>query len=820
MSLPNCLPDLLASGKIRKGDAAAAERAYNAHYRRLSASMSPDAAAAEASARALAEIDYVNDLRGRRTFLAIEAQRRMDGEIAAHVAGGGGNAFGALTRMLRGVETATDRIQFQAHAALREFVEKHRRNMTGGNRDGAGMRDVIAERHGRTTGNANAKAFSDAIGQVFDGLVRRFNRAGGDVGYRADFGVPHAHDQLRVRKTPYPIWRDDIVNAIDTARMVDPLSGQAFTPERLEEFLAASYQNIRTGGLTGDGHGAAAGMLANRRSDHRFFVFRDGEAWLRYNEKYGTGSPYDAILGHVSGLSRDIALMERFGPNPAASWRRGMDRAAAADAAGALELAGSVKGTSFSAYQAEQMWRYMNGDFSVPVLADGPIAGPLHRGALGAVHGARDVITAAFLGSAQLTAISDINTQAFARKMNDLPAMRAATGYLEQLNPFSHADRQEAIRLGLGMRDATRAMLGIARFMGESNGPRWSQIIADDVLRLSGINKFTEAGQRMFGKDYLGRLAAERDMAFDALSPARRAAFERNGISPADWEVMRAAEPHKSGDGTHYMDWLAVAKRDQGVSDRMMDMILNETRGAVIAASAETAAITKWGRPGTLRGEIGANIFQFKSFPLALLMEQSRQVRDVGRRFGPRNAAAYAAAFFIGMTAFGAIAQQLREIAKGRDMRPMDNLEFWIDSGFQGGGAGIFGDVVGSFSNDRLNSIYQLLGGPMVGLAEDTKSMTGGFTPSDAQAERGEPANPGRGVSRFLRRYTPGTSLWWARAALDRMVFDQVQAQIDPDYWNSWQRMERRAEEQGQGEWWERGEMLPSRLPEMGETPQ
>src|SRR3546814_8460621 len=96
------------------------------------------------------------------------------------------------------------------------------------------------------------------------------------------------------------------------------------------------------------------------------------------------------------------------------------------------------------------------------------------------------------------------------RKLNGLPATRVLWSYLKQLNPASAADRRRAIRLGLGMRDASRSLLGLSRYYGNTHSPAITKVIADDVLRVSGLNKLTEAGQRAFGLDFLGTLGDHR----------------------------------------------------------------------------------------------------------------------------------------------------------------------------------------------------------------------------------------------------------------------------------------------------------------------
>src|SRR3546814_5553738 len=100
------------------------------------------------------------------------------------------------------------------------------------------------------------------------------------------------------------------------------------------------------------------------------------------------------------------------------------------------------------------------------------------------------------------------------------------------------------------------------------------------------------------------------------------------------------------------------------------------------------------------------------------------QQAQVVQMLGPYRGAAYAAQFFVGMTLFGAASIQLREIAKGRDPRPMDNVEFWEDAAFQGGGLGIFGDLLGSFTSSRIDSLAGFALGPFYGLVKRSEEHT------------------------------------------------------------------------------------------------
>ena len=622
-------------------------------------------------------------------------------------------------------------------------------------------------------------------------------------------GFRHQHDPLKVRRVPYEQWRGDIRDGLDIAAMRDPDTGGPITPARLEQLLRGAYESIRSGGLIGEPLDSFLPQpsLASARKAPRTFVFKDGDAWLAYDRKYGSGNVFTSMIHHVHAMAEDIAAMERLGPNPDGTVKYLLDSVDRAEAQSTKKTPGAVIGASGGRHRTEHLWDFVRGKYNAPVLADGWMERTSFY-MLRGLGGTRNLLTAALLGSSPLSALSDISNQIMTRKLNGMPQTKVLWSYLKQLNPASDADRKLAIRLGLGMRDASRSLLGISRYIGETHGPGWTSVLADDVLRVSGLNKFTEAGQRAFGLDLLGTMGDHRGKVMDALPAGLRAGMERYGITPGDWEAIRAAEPEIAG-GAEYVTARTIA--DPIARDRLMDMVLGETAAAVVENTPSARAWMLAGtRPGTIPGEFLRNSFQFKGFAVALLMQQAQRIAELG----PYRGAAYAAQFFVGATLFGAASIQLREIAKGRDPRPMENTDFWMDAALQGGGAGIFGDLIGAFHSDRIDSVASLALGPMYGLVEDgvkTFKTAKTRTSKTGQVHEG---NVGKAVVNLGKRYVPGSNLWYLRAAYEHEIMDRLSEMWDPDYSRSRVEVEQHARDNGQGLWWRPGHE-PERAPDM-----
>lgn len=145
----------------------------------------------------------------------------------------------------------------------------------------------------------------------------------------------------------------------------------------------------------------------------------------------------------------------------------------------------------------------------------------------------------------------------------------------------------------------------------------------------------------------------------------------------------------------------------------------------------------------------------------------------------------------------------------------MSDPTFWGAAFLQGGGAGILGDFLNSALTRADRGFYMTaIGGPTAGLVDDLARLTGANIQATAE---GRDANFGRDLARFVRRNAPGTSLWYARLALDRLMFDRLQELVDPDAHRDFRRIEDRAyREMGQEFWWRPGDGGPERAPALG----
>jgi hypothetical protein len=802
VSLERCIPELLEEGRITPEQAERAREIYGRRVRHHQRSFGEPTAAALASEETVDAIERAADQAQRQRLLQHAVQKRLIGDLASYKGDNSAAAAQALfdhdgKAPYMNVEALRKTIVGRAHARMADFLERHRRNLLGEVRDKSGLVDIVRELRGENTGNLSAREMAEAFRIVAEDLRLRFNAAGGAIG-KLENWAPQSHNSLKVRSVDFEQWADFIAPLLDRERMVDDVTGQPFDDETLRSVLHDVYETVSTEGWAGRTLGGvdSGKKLANQRAEHRFLHFRDAAAWFEYDAAFGDGNVFDAMIGYVEGMARDIAHMEILGPNPAAQVEWLKDGLMKGAHVGVDRKGTAIDRARSGALMVQQMYDITSGALNSPANAKWA----RRFGTL------RSINSAQMLGGAMISAITDVGFQAITRAFNGLPITGAMTGYLKMLNPLDAADRMDALRSGVVAEESAQIGSAQQRWLGESGGHEWARRLAEGVLRVSGLSPWTAAGRHAFDRDFQGLLAKHAGVAFAKVPRPVREAMERYGIDGADWEKIRAT-PLEKKRGATFLRPIDIA--DRKLADKVHAMMLTETDYAVPVASVRGRAYTTFGRPGSLAGEISRNMMLFKSFGTSVILSHGGRALSLR----PVNGAIYAAGGTIILTALGALAVQLKEIAKGRDPLPMNDLPslkdgrlhggFWSRAMFQGGGFGIFGDFASAGASERTGSLAEAVAGPGVGTIGDTiRLATGNMSAADA-----------------ARRYTPGGTMWYGRLAYERLLIDELRAWTDENYYDSWSRVERAAADKGQDFWWRPGEgrisdfHAPERLP-------
>jgi hypothetical protein len=831
MSIERCLPPLVQSGEITQDQADRVRTLYDELNRDMTTRYGRQAAEAMASEEALRRMGAEAAQRRRQTLLQASAQGSILKRAQLAVGRGLTLAQAMIAHLAHDdrahykanevTSTLIDVIHEQALAKMRDVLHTFSRNVGGRVRQAARLHNVVRELFGEETGDQSAKELAKAWTETAEMLRLRFNAAGGAIGKLERWGLPQSHDSDAVGAVSFEEWRDFIKQRLDPSKMTDASSGLPFTSEGLELALKDVYETIRSNGWAFRKPGSTVGItgkLANRHADSRFLIFKDAEAWLSYFDRFGrpqsslataidpAGPIFDAMMGHVAGMSRDIALMETLGPNPAATVKWMGEVLAKETQTGGSTRFERSKGYWQPARVMEDMYSVMAGTDYAPIVTKAGVA-------MGAF---RNLQTSAKLGSATISAVTDIGFQTATRLFSGLPVTRALTGYLRQFNPASSVDREIARRVGFGAMDVARTAIAQARYSTEVVSGELSARLANVVIRASGLSAWTTAGKRAFGVDFLNHLTTVSTTRWDNLNGRYRGMLERYGFTEASWDELRSTPLEEMG-GSHWL--LPDNIENPRLAEQLMGAIASETRYAVPdQPNLQTRALlnkfspqSAYLAPGTFWGQIIRSPLQFKMFGISAIMMHGRRAVDAQ---GLLTKLGYGAALGISTTLLGALAWQMKNIDRGEDPEPMgpDNLAFWAQSAAQGGAFGMAGDFIQSGTSRTGGGADEYIAGPMWG---DIKNLGKLVADTGSYAMGSDTANPGRDLARMVQSDVPGSSLWYVKLAYQRALADQLKMQIDPQYSESFAKMENRAAQMGTGYFWEPGETLPSRAPNL-----
>ncbi|HGH3238702.1 hypothetical protein [Acinetobacter baumannii] len=656
------------------------------------------------------------------------------------------------------------------------------------------VQKIVRERFGENTGDALAKKISDKMGDVFETMRDRFNRNGGDIGDLGNkFGLPQTHNLEKIVKEGKEQWVNDVLPDQDVSMFVHE-NGDYYSQQEIRSLLEYTYDTLSSDGANKievgrQATGGGTSKVTNRHGESRVLHFKDADAWLRYQNKYGGLPLVDLVEAHINGLSKDIAMVENLGSNPKTALKILMDAAAKKD----WEKGIDENKTKSSRKRIETMFDEFSGGNSPQsqVLAN-----------LGTSYRSMNIFS--MLGGTTITSITDQATIAKTAHVHGLSYRKAFGELLSQLNPANKADRELAHSLGL----ATEEMLGsIARWSDDgltsTHGmtaklARISSGVATQVMRVSFLNALTSASKVGFTKllmEKYGRLS--RSKAWNDLDVQDRELLSNTGLDERAWQVFQLAEPVVDRKGNQLMSARSIYEipdekltafgdpkqvKDQ-VASQLQAHLLDEQGMAVIEAGLREKTLINVGARGTIAGEIFRGIVQFKSFSAAFLMRHGSRIMA---QEGLKGKAAYAIPLFVMTTLLGGLVVQLKELLNGNDPQTMWDSDdpkkassFFVRSAVQGGGLSFLGDILVAGTDTSGRDANSFVAGPLGGDFESLLSLTVGNL---TQYNEGKDTNFGNEAFKFVKGKVPAQNLWYTKAAINRMVFDEMQDTIAPGY--------------------------------------
>lgn len=752
----------------------------------------------------------------------IAVHDRIENFLAAQPNSKAGDGLKAVSRILdfdtrsggyTSVQSWSNAIRNEAYANLIKTWKAIPGNFFGLFESEQGVKDLWKEIHGEDSGNAVAKEGAKAWHETAEGLRQRFNDGGGGVGKREDWSKPQHHSQARVAAAGIDQWMGDTQPRLDRNQYVN-YDGSRMSDDQVHNFLTHAYDSIITDGHNSmePGSVSGSGVIANRNAAHRQIFFKDSDAAAEYNALYGEKSLNNLLAGHVSRMARDIALVERLGPNSEQTFRYFNDRALQD------ELRQDPTKINYLQKQSKFNEALFDAVAGKEQVVDQRVAD------FG--QGFRNWMTATKLGKVVITALGDEAGMFSTAIANHVPYAQTLINEVRRIAATEARSQAEHAGLGLDV------MLGhLNRFAQEDYGSSFSGKMASTVMRASGAERMWAARRQGMGAvimSSIGNLTRTIEHVED-LHPEDHGVLAGKGITDTDWQVWRRATPEDWGSGTHSVltpksiwsipdEKLAdlgnpLALKRQATTQLLAHTLEEAGMGAMDTGPRQRIAVNLGTQRGSIGGELLRSMMLFRGFSVSMMMKHWNRAAAMPTVGGK---AAYLAPLFMYGTLIAAAGNQVRNLLAGQDpenMRPDENPGFWGKAILRGGGLGFFGDFLYNETSEHETTLAAALGGPAATTAEDLLNLTHG---AFFQSKRGQITDERAKIIRFAKGNIPLINMWYTQAAADHLLWNNIQEAASPGYLA---RMQAKQEATyGKTYYWKPEDTLPHQAPDLAKA--
>lgn len=490
-------------------------------------------------------------------------------------------------------------------------------------------------------------------------------------------------------------------------------------------------------------------------------TFKSSDERLSYDDMMGSNS-FEAIVGYLEKSAAKIAEVKVLGLNARSNLER------------LIKDVGFQDPTAIN-NKASKLLDFATGNEKI---SRDPTK--LSKG-LGIM---RPIGTASMLGSAAVMALMDNATIAVTARMNGIPLM---TTYRSMIKMMSKENRHEMAQLGFQLDSVLSAVTQTSRFNPHASANQTMNKVATGVLQLSGLMLLTDIHTLAFKNGALVTFKDHMQYGFQDLASKNsklQKQMTKYDINSDDWDIVRNS---MSPDDLH----LNTNKLPAEQRAKFMRMINEESNYAVMKPGAGSAWYTSLGgkMKGTVAGELGRNVTQFKSTIVELIL---RHVMRAVRQDSGTNKLKYAAEYTVVTTLLGGMIYELKQLMEGKtSVDPIENPKEFLANSLRI--AGTIPVVTDTFLPYLISPTpFEAMKGPgdlATGmLVPPTLSQVAGIgidsTQSIIEAAGGDEDKAMKELTNAVKsglRLVPGSNIWYAKELYNEYIIDTTERIMNPD---------------------------------------
>jgi len=613
----------------------------------------------------------------------------------------------------------------------------------------------------------NVRAAANRLGKNIEEIVADPNLKGTDINYNKNFTA----------------WKNFIMQYLDGDRTFG-------NTDNIDSFLMNSYNSLVGNKIqVADGASGVFGSNSVTKgiSNKRVLHFKSAKDWYAYNEKFGTGSLKETYYSGLMTAGRNIGMLDTLGTKPKENFEK--IRVAISN----RMLANKRSTESLSSYR--QFEKFMNVvDGTVYTFDGGKFGFAVAKwSAIG-----RAVGNVAKLGGAVISAAADIGIYASEMKYQGRSFLGGIGEAMGGIGKIKNTKQKRDIAKGLGfLGDGTTYDISGRFQVGDNLNKGWTKI-QRTFFKYNLLSWWTNTLKENSMLGMANYYANQKNLSFNQLNKPLQSFFGLYNIDATKWDIIRKTAMSKADDGTEFINISELSnmsdadiKKITGMNDlsktelqmekdkfkySVSGMLLDRSIYAVIEPDARTkGTMTQGTLAGTGMGEAIRFVGQFKAFPMAIGNKVlGREIaflrkgpnQDIGRGIKGLASIVVVSGFM------GYMSMTAKDLLKGKEPRDPNNFKTIMAAFLQGGGLGIYGDVLFKEQRDA-GSVAAGLIGPFPTTVIDLGLAL-------KYAVTGEGGKAGRAAYRTISSNIPFLNLFYIKAAFDYMIGFQIMETMNP----------------------------------------
>tara|TARA_R100000664_G_scaffold6709_1_gene11750 strand:- start:155 stop:2746 length:2592 start_codon:yes stop_codon:yes gene_type:complete len=602
------------------------------------------------------------------------------------------------------------------------------------------------------------------LGKNLDEIEVDPNLKGTDINYNKNFTA----------------WKNFVLEKLDQERTFAGV-------DDIDQFMLFTYNSlVKNENLKSDGadfsYGARATKdVAKSSKFKRVLHFKTADDWFDYNDVFGVGNLKESFFSGLQTAGRNMGIMDTLGTKP----RENFEKIRKAIAKRMVS-----EGRDQSLVSAKQFNKYLS-------VVDGSIYTVEKFGVAKYSAIIRAFQSMAKLGAATISAAADIGLYGSEMRYQGRSFLGGMAEALKSLARIKNTKQKKEIAEMSGfIADNTIYDIAGRYQVGDnlSKGFTKAQRFFFKVNLLSWWTNTLKEGAMLGMSNYF---AKQKNLSFDSLNPQLKSLFKIYNIDSTKWNIIRKTTMEKADDGTEFinialLDQISDAdvKKITGIDDltareisiekdkfkaSVSGILLDRSIYAVIEPDARVRGfMTQNQLAGTGPGEAIRFFGQFKAFPISIVMKVLGREMDYfkGGKDDVKNGIIGLGAIIITSGLLGYLSMTIKDLLKGRSPRDPTKFKTVMAAFLQGGGLGIYGDVLFQETRGGGDIIGQFAGPFPLTAFDLVQAIKYGI--------RGEGGKAGRTAYRAVSQSIPFMNLFYLKTAFDYLIGYQIMETMSP----------------------------------------